>query len=207
MLTIGLTGGSGAGKGAVCEILGELGVPTVDTDAVYREVAVPGSECLSELTAAFGGEILTDGGELDRRRLASLVFSDPTGERLHTLNRITHKYILDECRRRLAWLTECGREAAVVDAPQLYESGFHECCDAVVAVVADRELRLRRIMERDGVSREYAEERIAAQHDDDFFTRRADYVIENNGSREALRRRVAQVFAALTGREDESGEP
>jgi len=197
MITIGLTGGSGAGKGAVGKVLEEFKIPCIDTDAVYRDVISPGSPCILELKEYFGGSIITESGELDRAALSDIVFKPGAGDKLVALNGITHKYILRECGKMLAMYSESGYDMAVIDAPQLYESGFDAQCAYVIAVIADKEIRIKRIMERDGISREQAERRIDAQRNDEFFESRADFVIYNNGSVNMLREQVAETLSAI----------
>ena len=187
---IGLTGGTGAGKGAVSGLLEELGIPCLDTDKVSRAVCEKGMPCLAALAAAFGGDILDEDGALKRKDLAALVFGEPDEikkqEKLDTLNTITHKYILDTCRTWLCEQRAAGKAAAVIDAPQLFESGFDRECTYILGVTAETETRIARVMSRDGISREAAEQRIAAQHDDAFFAARCDAVLANNGSFDAL---------------------
>ncbi|MBR5453893.1 MAG: dephospho-CoA kinase [Clostridia bacterium] len=197
MITIGLTGGSGAGKGAVGKILEEFKVPCIDTDAVYRDVTSAGSPCILELKEHFGDAVVTEDGRLNRAALADIVFKPGAGDKLAELNRITHKYILRECGKMLAMYSESGYNMAVIDAPQLYESGFDSQCAHVIAVIADEEIRINRIMERDGLSREQAERRINAQNSDEYFVSRADFVIYNNGSVNALRDQVAEILSTI----------
>ena len=195
MKVIGLCGGSGSGKGAVSLIFSECGIPFIDTDRVYREMTSGDSECLRELRAAFGDGIVASDGSLDRRRLAELVFSgDDANARRSLLNSIAHKHILDETRRRIKAF---GARTVVVDAPLLFESGFDKECDFIVAVIADREVRIERIMRRDGIDRSAATARIASQLSDGELIKRADAVIENNGELSALRASVTGLCAAL----------
>ena len=187
MKVIGLTGGSGSGKGAVGKILHSLGIPVIDTDAIYREMTEAPGSCLSALEAEFGDSIITESGSLNRTALAELVFSgDDSEERRARLNEIAHKYILDETRIRLNVFREQGYDLAAVDAPVLFESGFDKDCDFIVCVIADREIRIGRIMARDCISRERAEMRIDAQMADSELIGRYDYVIVNNSDLESL---------------------
>lgn len=182
MKTIGLTGPSGSGKGALESILLRHGVPFLDTDAVYHEMVSRPSDCLRELKSTFGDFILSADGSLDRKRLAAYVF-DSEGDRasrLEALNRVTHKHVLDVVRLWLRQKESEGYKAAIVDAPLLYESGFDEECDLVIAVLAHKEVRLARIMLRDGISEKEARARIDAQPSDDFYKERADFVINND---------------------------
>ena len=191
---IGLCGGSGSGKGTVCAVLLERGIPTIDTDAVYRELTASDSECMQELVAEFGEGVAFGDGSLNRPLLRDIVFSgDGASQRLSRLNEITHRHILGEARRRIAEYARGGTAAVTVDAPVLYESGFDRECDAVVAVLADREVRIQRIVARDGISREAAQRRIDSQISDEELRRRADYIIVNDGDESILRERAMAV--------------
>ena len=191
MKVIGLCGGSGSGKGEVSGIFAEIGIPSIDTDAVYREMTLSDSPCMRALRLEFGEEVVNSLGGLDRTRLASIVFSDPT--RLEKLNKIAHSFILDETRRRLAEYRDKGLAAAIVDAPVLFESGFDSECDAIICVVADRETRIARIMSRDGISYDAAEKRIASQMKDEILISKCDHVIYNNADIESLREQILSI--------------
>lgn len=186
MIVIGLTGGSGVGKGFVSELFLQRGIPALDTDRVSRAVCEKGSPCLNELVSVFGEEILMPDGSYHRKKMGEIVYSDPAKRAV--LNEISHRYILSACRD---WLVEKEKEgfpAAIIDAPLLYESGFDKECGVIVAVSASRETRISRITERDGISRETAEKRIDTQLDTAFYLLNGAYMIYNqkNTSREAL---------------------
>ena len=192
MLVIGLTGPSGAGKSTVCEEFASFGIPILDADAIYKELLVPPSDCLLELTAYFGKEILLQDGTLNRRLLASRVFTQP--RELEMLNEISHRYVLAEVQKRMRALRESGAQAAVFDAPQLFESGADRGCNIIVSVLADTETRLHRILTRDQISPEAAIQRIRAQKSDHFFRTHSDYVIENNLGPEHIRPKVKAIL-------------
>ena len=194
MKVIGLCGGSGSGKGAVSSAFESFGVPSIDTDAVYRELTAGDSECTRALSREFGKEIISADGSLNRGKLRKIVFDSENSEsKLKRLNDISHKYILSEARKRLADFKVLGCKAAIVDAPLLFESRFDKECDFIISVVADREVRIARIMARDGIDRRSAEMRIASQLSDTEIISLSDFVIENNSNLEALNRRVAEV--------------
>ena len=195
MLTIGLTGPSGAGKGTVADLFARRGIPSIDTDGVYHALLVPPSPCLDELAARFGRGILTPAGELDRKALAALVFAPGHEADLADLNRIAHRHILDETRRRLAEYEARGMAAVLVDAPQLFESGFDRECHRILAVLAPYETRLARVMGRDGISREQAAARLNAALSDDFFRERAHAVIVNDSDVDAMEADVERCLA------------
>ncbi len=196
MLTIGLTGPSGAGKGTVASLFARYGVPSIDTDAVYHDLLVPPSACLDELTARFGEAILSDQGTLDRKALAAVVFAPGHEQDLADLNRITHRHVLCEVRRLLAIYKAEGKSAVLVDAPQLFESGFDTECDFVLAVIASREARMSRIMARDGLDKARATARLDAAKPDGFFREYANAVICNQGAVEDMDAEVRKLLSA-----------
>ena len=194
MKIVGLCGGSGSGKGAVSSLFIKRGIPSIDTDAVYRELTLGDSECIRSLALAFGNEIISDDGSLNRKALRKIVFESEEAEiKLKILNQITHKFILDETRRRLEDYKAKGVKAAIVDAPVLFESGFDQECDVIVSVVADREVRINRIMLRDNIGRNDAILRISSQLSDEEIIERSDIVIFNNSDISDLDKRVGEV--------------
>lgn len=195
MLVIGLTGPSGAGKSEVAELLHRHGLPVIDADAVYHGLLLPPSPCLEELCARFGTEILNSDGTLNRPLLGHIVFNDAAS--LTDLNRITHRYVMEEIRAVLGGYRRLGERAVVLDAPQLFEAHADALCDTVVAVLADRQVRLSRIMARDGITAERAAERIDAQKSDAFFRENAAHVIENNGDISEIERAVRALLTRL----------
>ena len=195
MLVIGLTGPTGAGKGAVASIFAQYGIPVINADRVYHELITPPSSCLQELVEAFGKQILLANGSLDRRALGGIVFNDPAAR--ERLNSITHRYVMEEVKGQMERLRREGVPVAVFDAPQLFEAGAHKACGAVVSVLAERGLRLERIIARDNLSAEAAMRRILAQKSDEFFKTHSDYIIENNGTLETLSPQVHRILLAL----------
>ena len=186
---IGLTGPTGSGKSEVSRVLAG---PVIDADELARRVVEPGFPCLQELVREFSEDILNEDGTLNRRQLARRAFATPEDTKL--LNSITHPYIIDLTKRILMQLEQIREPVAVLDAPLLFESGMDGICDVTVAVVAPRERRLKRIMERDQLTEKQAEARMAAQQEEDFYASRASQVIRNDGDLEELRRQ-ANAFA------------
>ncbi len=178
MKIIGLCGQSGAGKTTALEVFEKSGFATIDCDEVSRFVTLPDSDCVRELADRFGNGILNPDKTLKRQALADIVFAD--SDSLADLNKITHRHILCEVYRRLDVFREKGYRVAVIDAPVLFESGLDRDCDTTLAICADLETRLRRIVERDGISRERAEARVSRQLSDAELSRLADRVIYNN---------------------------
>lgn len=178
MYVLGLTGGIGSGKTYIESLFKNYNIPSLDTDKVSRQVCEREQPCLYEIVETFSDVILNSDGSLNRKSLGNIVFNDK--EKLRILNDITHKYILAECK---AWIKQCesdGYFAALIDAPLLFESRFNYYCDYVISVVADTDVRLRRIIERDGMSEAEALKRISNQHDNNFFIWNSDYIIYNN---------------------------
>lgn len=166
---IGLCGRSGSGKGTVASFFDKFGVPSVDTDAVWREMTGPSreegktAECLAALSEIFGAETVNADGSLNRDFIRSLVFSEDGGEKRDLLNRASHPFIIRETLKRAEQLGKRGFCAVILDAPLLFESGLDKRCELVVATDAPDDVLIGRIVARDGISPERAAERLAAQ--------------------------------------------
>lgn len=168
---IGLTGQTGAGKGYICKQLQELGYNTVDADYYSKKLTENNSPVLAKLQAQFGQDIVKD-GSLNRSLLAERAFENP--QKTQQLNSIMLPEILKLC-------TDNARFPCVLDAPQLFESGADGLCAKIISVTAPYELRLERIIRRDGISRELAEKRMRAQHSEEFFIEHSDFTVINDG--------------------------
>ena len=177
-MIIGITGGTGCGKTTLLNVIREKGGLILDCDAVYHELLRSDERMLSAVDARFPGVL--ENGELNRKKLGAIVFADP--DALLDLNKITHAAVKAEVLRRLA----SAPNLAAIDAIALHEGGLAELCDVTVAVTAPAEDRVKRLMNRDGISEEYARKRIAAQHGEDWFRAHCDYVLENHGKLDAF---------------------
>lgn len=198
MKILGLTGPSGAGKGAVAAIFQSFGIPSIDTDAVYHQLLDEGGAITKELTASFGQELLDEHGRIDRKKLSATVFGkENTPALLHTLNKITHKYVMARTNERIDALAQSGVAAVLIDAPLLFEAGVDKACDAVIGVLSDRAVRLSRITARDSITEEAAQMRLDAQKSDDFYRSACQYIIENNGDRTALESQIRCLLKKL----------
>ena len=194
MKVIGLCGGSGSGKGTVAKIFSSHGVPIIDTDEIYHRLTSSQSKCLDELREEFGDEIIKDGA-LCRPILARIVFaSENAASKRARLNAITHKFVMEEVRRQIGSYAEKNEKLCVVDIPLLFESGFDKECDLTVAVIADRECRLDRIVLRDGISREAAAQRIDSQISNDRLIELSDRYIVNGTDISHLEREVSRIL-------------
>lgn len=192
MKIIGLTGGSGSGKGLVGVFFSSFGGVVVDTDELYHSMIDKDSPCSRALISEFGKEIEAANGGIARDKLADIVFSDKS--KLAVLNKIAHGFVRAECERIIEKERESGIEMLIVDAPQLFEADMQGICDATVAVISDRNTRLKRICSRDGISEIKANARIASQHTDAFFAENCDFVIENNSDAAHLLAAVKRVL-------------
>ncbi|MDX2294876.1 MULTISPECIES: dephospho-CoA kinase [Streptomyces] len=200
MLKVGLTGGIGAGKSEVSRLLVSYGAVLIDADRIAREVVEPGTPGLAAVVAAFGEDVLTAEGALDRPKLGFIVFADP--ERLATLNAIVHPLV----GARSAELEGAARPGDVVihDVPLLTENGLAPLYDLVVVVDASPETRLDRLVRLRGMAADEARARMAAQADRAARLEIADLVIDNDGPLDALEPRVRKVWEELARRAAEN---
>jgi dephospho-CoA kinase len=192
---VGLTGGVASGKSTVSAIFAELGAVVVDADLLAREVVAPGTDGLAAIVAAFGDEVLTTDGALDRPAMGALVFAD--AEKRRVLEGIIHPRV----RARAAEIEAAAPPGAVVvhDIPLLTETGQAATFDAVVVVDVPVETQVERMVGLRAMTREEAEARIAAQATREDRLAIATYVVENTGTLEQLRTRVAEVYAEVAG--------
>ncbi len=172
-MIIGITGGTGCGKSTLLRELEKLGAVVLDCDQIYHELLKTDASLLEAIENRFPGTV--ENGILQRKNLGNLVFSDKNA--LADLNNITHAAVKAEVLRRLESV-----DFAAIDAIGLFESGLAEQCDITVAVTAPLEERIRRLMNREAISREYAESRIAAQPEDSWFEDRCDYTLTNDST-------------------------
>jgi len=198
MSVYGLTGGIGAGKSTVANMFQESGIPVVLADDVGREVASKGSDGLAEIVRSFGPDVLDGNGELDRRKLGTLIFNDP--DRRRELEAILHPRVRDQSRELFSQLEQAGNQIVVYESALLYETQRHTEMRGVILVTASEEQRIARVRSRDGSEEEAVRQRIKAQMDDEEKRGLADYIIENNGNLQALRREVDSLIEQLLGR-------
>ena len=192
MIIIGLCGRSGSGKSTVGNYLKNVGFDYIDSDLIAREVVAPSSPCLNELVNSFGEKILLENGELNRSVLRDISFSSP--DKLATLTKITHYYILKEIDSRIQSFKRKNSRAVIIDAPLLFEANLDKKCDKIIAVIADKEICLARIMSRDNLSPEAAEKRLSSQKSNEFLIANADCIIENNTTKDELISKIETVI-------------
>ena len=183
---IAITGGSGVGKGEVCRILARNGVEIIDTDSLAHHVMLRGeTAAYDEVAAEFGCEILGDDGEIDRKKLGPIVFADK--DRLAALSGIVHKYVRARCEEVVEKSTS---GTIAIDAPALIEAEMQDMCDIIIGIFARRDLRVARIITRDGISPEAAERRVGSQMPDTVLRGYVDIAIENNGTIQELEEKL-----------------
>ena len=188
-LVIGITGGTGCGKTTLLNVIREHGGMVLDCDQIYHELLSSDPALLDAIEARFPGTV--ENGVLQRKKLGNIVFSEENA--LLDLNRITHGAVKAEVLRRL----EKKPKLAAIDAIELFAGGLAPICHVTVAVTAPTEERNRRLMTRDGISREYAAARIAAQKSEEYFREKCDYVLENNGSQQEFLWKCLAFFGEL----------
>ncbi len=192
-MRIGLTGGVASGKSSVSDFLRELGAVVIDADQLAREVVAAGTPGLERVVEAFGADVLAPDGELDRAKVGAIVFADE--EQRRVLETIVHPLVFE----RIVALEAAAADADLVvhDIPLLAESGRADTFDAVIVVDVPAEVQIERMVRDRGWTREEAEARIAAQAGREDRRAIATYVIDNTGTLDDLRQRVAEVVAEL----------
>ena len=192
MLTIGLTGGIGSGKSVVADLLRQQGATIIDADRLGHQAYTPNSEAWRQVIAAFGEAILTAEGEIDRRKLGAIVFSDPA--QLQRLNAIMHPLMAGMLQQRKLQLSEAGVAVAVVEAAVLFEAGWETLVDEVWTTVAPDDAVIERLRQRSGLSAQESTKRINSQMPSQDRIRRSDVVIENASDLDALQRQVKTLW-------------
>lgn len=190
-IVIGLTGPTGAGKSSVAKAASSLGIKVIDCDIVARRAVERGSDGLSAVVQAFGSDLLLPDGTLDRKELARRAFS--SAEKTELLNRTLLPHIVEMVK------CEAGDGDVLLDAPTLFESGMDSVCTDTVAVLADRQTRLSRIIARDGLTIEDASVRMNAGKTDAYYIERAGHILYNNGEEAEFLNTATALISELFG--------
>ena len=176
MKIIGITGSSGSGKSTVCEILNEkYNVKIIDADKIAKELLTSGTEYYNDVISKFGREITDDVGEIDRKKLADLIYNDD--KKREMLNNSTFHYVVKKIKLRAK---EINSVDIIIDAPLLFESKLDDICNFTIGVIAKESVQIERIIKRDSISKEQACKRLKAQQTNDFYMSKCTEIIENN---------------------------
>lgn len=196
VLKVGVTGSIGSGKSEVCKIFEQLGVLVLYADHIAKEITENDREVKREIKKVFGPDVFDRKGILNRKKMAGFVFTD---ERLRSkLNRIIHPQVFEVIDREIEHLTALGKaRLVIVEAALIYETGMENNLHYVIVVDANEDVRIRRVMKRDGCSREEVLSRIASQMPAEEKVKRADFAIGNNGTKEELAEKVKFLFSLL----------
>ena len=188
---IGLTGQTGARKSTISKFAEKMDCKIINADKVAREVLKKNSECLKRLAEIFGSDIINIDGSLNRKLLAQRAFS--SRENTNILNGITHPAIISKVKE---YIDMYSKESGMIifDAPQLFESGGNEMCDKIIAVIAPADVRVQRIISRDGISEQEALLRIHAQHDENFYISKSDYIIDGSQTLESVQKQFEEIM-------------
>lgn len=179
MKIIGITGASGSGKTTATEILNKRhDIKIIDADKIAKTLNIPGTEYMKSIKNVFGEKVILENGHLNRKELARIIYNDK-GAR-EKLNNLTFKYVVDEILIKLEELKKLDINFIIIDAPLLIESGLNKYCDFVIALIADDELKIKRICRRDNIDEETAKKRLKIQHDNSFYIDNSDFYIENS---------------------------
>ena len=212
-MIIGITGSSGAGKSTACEILEQkYHFKIINADKVAKELSKKGTKYLAEIVAKFGESILLENGELNRRKLADIIYQNE--EKRKQLNEYTLKYIKKEIEEEVRSIkkveelekADCSNSTSMeidknfkkliaIDAPLLFEAGLDKICDTTIAVVsADKNKQIQRMMERDNIDEAHAVARLNAQHSNEFYTNKCQYTVTNDEKKEDMEMQLEQIL-------------
>ena len=192
MLVVGLTGGIGTGKTEVSRMLQELGAVVINADQVGHEAYTPHSETWNAVVQAFGDSVLSDNGEIDRRKLGGIVFADPA--QLALLNGIMHPRMAAIVKDKLEGFRESGAEVAIVEAAVLFEAGWDSLVDEVWTTESPLESVVARLQERNGFAPEEIRKRVASQMSSEERSGRATETISNTGDLDGLKSTIEELW-------------
>jgi dephospho-CoA kinase len=203
MLKVGLTGGIASGKSTVASMFVDLGARLIDTDTIARQVVAPGGSVLESIVKIFGQEVLNENGELNRPGLREIIFKDQ--EARYKLNSIVHPVVAAELEVAFDKIAQSDSNAvALVDVPLLYETNTEDRYDVVVVVYVPPQMQVQRLMFRDGVGREAAEQSLNAQMPLEEKRKKAQFVVDNSGTLQETRKQVQAVWQTLRSIADQS---
>lgn len=189
-MIIGITGSSGSGKSTICKILEkEYKVKIINADKIAKKLSKKGTSYIQDIIDAFGKDIVDEEGELKRKKLAEIIYSD--ADKRKKLNNCTFKYIVEEIKKQISKVQKDA--TVIIDAPLLFEAGLDKICDTVIGVISKRELQLDRMVARDNIDYEQAEKRLASQKNNAFYQEKCDIIIKNGTNMKILEDRIKEI--------------
>lgn len=194
---VGLTGSIASGKSTVAAMFKELGACIIDADQLAREVVIPEKPAWQDIRRHFGDEILLEDGNINRPKLAEIIFANDQAR--EELNRIVHPRVFDLINDRIGQAQEQSCPLILVDVPLLYENNRADMYEQVIVVYVPQEIQLQRLIKRNGLSEKQAMQRIASQMSPEEKRKYADFVIDNSGSLDETRLQVQRLYEKLTG--------
>lgn len=192
---VGLTGQSGAGKTTVCDVFYKNGFSVINADKIAREITQQGTACLKNIADVFPECINGETGELDRVKMAQIVFNDK--DLLKLFNSIMYPYITTKILSEIRKYSTEGVRYILLDAPTLFESRADDFCNYIVSVIADENLRFERVATRDNISEEMIKSRFNSQNSDEFYISRSDMIIRNNGSLDEFKKEAVEAVGRI----------
>lgn len=197
MKVIGITGPSGAGKTTLASVLkANYNTYSIDADEVARKLSSDNkAEYFKEMVKLFGKEVVNTDKSLDRRKIASIIYND--SEKRRKLNKLTFYYVVNNINEQIEKEISNDYQFIAIDVPLLYEAKMEKLCDIVIAVVAEDDEKILRICKRDNISKEIAKKRLEIQNNNEFFVKKADFVIHNDGSIENLEKSLKEIIEKL----------
>ena len=189
-MIIGITGSSGSGKSTISKMLAQrYNGKIIDADEIARRLSIENSKYINEIVSKFGKDIIDEFGNINRRQLAEIIYSDDN--KRNVLNNCTFKYIVNSIKTKLQNIRNC--DFIIIDAPLLFESKLNELCDVIIGVITKREIQIDRIMKRDNINFEHAEKRIQSQKNNDFYIQNCDRIIQNNGDINLVKKEIEKL--------------
>ncbi len=187
IMIIGITGASGAGKSVASKCFEKIGFKIVDLDKITHEIYKTDKECVGEIKAVFGDEVIDQNGDVLRKRLGEIVFND--SQKLNILNNLVHKYILKKAMQEIKT-----HKNIVLDAPLLFEAGLDKMCDITLGIISSKNENAKRITQRDDISLSLANKRLDNQHDNLFFEKNCTFCIHNNSNVDSFIKKVDEFI-------------
>ena len=191
---IGITGGIASGKSNVCNVIKNEGYQIIDSDKINRDLSLKDETIYLKIVEKFGTEYLTSDGEIDKKKLAKLIFHDSKAK--EELNNISHPIIINEIKRQIDLATD---DIIFVEIPLLYEAHLEYLCDKVICVFLNKKTQVERLMQREGIDEDYALEKIHSQMDLYIKKIKADFVVDSKGDFDETKKQVIKILKEIKG--------